>query len=543
MLTRNKRRQADKEIPDLSLPDTVQKKDKKTERNKKQKKTIAAIAAVVEPILMEVAAPLETSSPAKTLPRFEKRPRPPEGFYNHLEGQLDLEKTLEKYVEEHKDLDDEKEYNPDEEHINLFTVKEREYLKTLDPQERIKLFKIQDELRALTPNIPQKIRIMLMPIPLIIKDEILKKVTLLETTDASSADYMRTQKWVDDVLRIPFGKYRELPLRYDDTLTDPISVKAQEANVSAYLKKCRDGMDDSIYGQPEIKEVCVDFIAKKIRNPRAQGKCLAFEGPAGVGKTTFGRQIAKDLGKEFIFISLGGANHGSLLDGDQEKWVGSRRGAILDGLIRTQTMDPVIMFDEVDKVSGSEFGTEITNVLTCVTDPVQNKEFYDKQFIDIPLDLSNVTWVFSFNFRDKVPPILRDRMDIRTFREYSYIDRVRIAQKHIVPTVINDIGMRPGKVVQCESRNAEGKVINTWYEFVSSEVIISEEIVKYLICHRSDDEKGMRTIRRLIESICEKANRLIMEGKCKEKPIRITPQFIDDYIPRGPIPIHLTYIK
>lgn len=573
MLTRNKRRQTNGDIPEIVLPDAP-----KT-RAKKQKKAIAEIAAVVEPMLQEVVAPVKDIAPApvvaKSLPRFEKsnkkavvdlaetlnkvveerrappttnkRDRPPAGFYNQLDTQLDLENTLAKYLEEHKDLDDEQPFNPDEEHLNLFSPKEREYLKTLDPQTRLQLFKVQDELRALTPNIPQKCRVMLMPIPLLIKDEILRKMNLLEDTDTSATDYMRTKKWIDDVLRIPFGKYRELPIKFNPDLTG-VEAKAQQESIESYLKTSREEMDEFLWGQNEIKEAGIDFISKKIRNPRAQGKILSLEGPPGVGKTTFGRHIAKSLKKEFVFIPLGGATHGSLLDGDQEKWVGSRRGAILDGLIRTQTMDPVFFFDEVDKVSATDFGAEITSVLTMITDPSQNSEFYDKQFIDIPLDLSNCIMIFSFNDRNKVPPILRDRMDIRIFKDYRLMDRVRISQKHIIPTIIKDIGMINGKLLKVETptvkHDGSPGQPDISYVYESPEIIINEDVIKYVIHNRStEDEKGLRTIKRILETICEKANRLIMSGQAKTIPIKITQDFIENYVPRPQPPVHLTYIR
>jgi ATP-dependent Lon protease len=501
MLTRNKRKTFGIEEPVTQLVD-----------KKRRKKSS------VPPIVDESHQPSRiTLRPLKPVDYKKLDAELPQSDEETGENEIDriikrVSKAVETFgINDHEGAEVDDEYKPEYEKWSMMGSRERAFLKTASPEivERIKAS--QMELKKLTEGPPDKCKVLMSTMPIMIKDRILKKLDLVENGDTGEHT-QKVKEWVDSVLRIPFGQYRELPIKYN-----PVIPQSKE--IQDYLTKCRKEMDVYIYGQDEIKEVGIDFISKKIRNPRGSGKILVLEGPPGVGKTTFGRHIAKALGKEFGFISLGGATNGCFLDGSQEVWDGSTYGMIVNILMRTMTMDPVIFLDELDKVSGTEHGAEIINVLTAITDPSQNQEFYDKYFWGIPIDISNVTFMFSVNDRTRIPPILRDRLDIRLYKNYSISDRVAISLRHLMPEIIRDMNMK-----QCEASCDNTKEFNT------PELSITNDVIKNLILTRGHDERGLRQLKRNLECLVEKINRMILTNSSIELPINITKEFVYKHI-------------
>jgi ATP-dependent Lon protease len=185
-------------------------------------------------------------------------------------------------------------------------------------------------------------------------------------------------------MKLPFGEYKGLELT---------SIKSKD--VSKFLNNLTDLMDSAVYGHDNAKKQIVNLMAQQIRNPSCQGSVIALYGPPGTGKTELIKKgIAKAMDKPFIFISLGGAQDSSFLDGHSFTYEGSIYGRIAQALIDAKCMNPIIYFDELDKVSEGHKGDEIINLLIHLIDPVQNKLFRDKYFYDIDLDLSKVTFIF-----------------------------------------------------------------------------------------------------------------------------------------------------
>ncbi len=202
----------------------------------------------------------------------------------------------------------------------------------------------------------------------------------------------------------------------------------------------------------------------------------------GVGKTTIIKNgISKILNRAFSFIALGGASDGSYLDGHSYTYEGSTYGKIVDILIQTNSLNPIIFFDELDKVSTSERGNEIIGILTHITDNTQNENFQDKYFSEVSIDLSKCLFVFSFNNEELVNPILKDRMYVIDVKGYDKKEKVIIAKKYILPEILKE------------------------YNFIEKEIIFKDDIIEYII-EKTKSEEGVRNLKRNIECIISKIN-------------------------------------
>ena len=187
-------------------------------------------------------------------------------------------------------------------------------------------------------------------------------------------------------------------------------------NKIEYINNATKILDKCVYGHTEVKKQIQRLIGQWM-NGKITGNCIGLSGPPGIGKTTICKEgIAKCLknkdGKTrpFAFLALGGSTNGSMLVGHNYTYLGSTWGKIVDILIETQCMNPIIYIDELDKVSNTEHGKEITGILTHLTDPIQNNEFQDKYFSGVPFDLSKALFIFSYNDNSKIDNILKDRI-------------------------------------------------------------------------------------------------------------------------------------
>jgi hypothetical protein len=177
-----------------------------------------------------------------------------------------------------------------------------------------------------------------------------------------------------------------------------------------------------------------------IRNPKTLGSVFAIYGEAGTGKTTLIKDgLSHVFGLPFIFISLGGAQDRATLAGSNYVYEGSSCGKIIQSLKQSQCMNPIFYFDELDKTSGTEKGNEIINLLIHLTDYTQNSHFMDDYMDGIAIDLSRATFIFSFNNKNKVSPILLDRMEIIKFKSYSNEEKMVIARDFLLPSVVKNV--------------------------------------------------------------------------------------------------------
>ncbi len=259
-----------------------------------------------------------------------------------------------------------------------------------------------------------------------------KKNIIVKLTQCGNFGSGKIKKWVDDVMKLPFGIYKGIEL---NKLNKPHKIKA-------FLDNLENLMNKSVYGHDNAKKQIIQIMAQQIRNPQSQGTVIGIYGPPGNGKTSLVKEgIAKAMDKPFIFISLGGAQDSSFLDGHSFTYEGSIYGRIAQALIDAKCSNPIIYFDELDKVSETHKGEEIINLLIHLIDPSQNKLFRDKYFYDIDIDLSKVTFIFSFNDCSKINYILRDRITLIETKYLTNEMKLHIASNYLIPSICEDIGI------------------------------------------------------------------------------------------------------
>lgn len=280
---------------------------------------------------------------------------------------------------------------------------------------------------------PMLFQILNMAVSLSQKNTMLKTYTTLIT---SRGPDKKLKAWFDALMTIPFGKYRGINIK---------DIKPKK--VKNFLDNLQSVMNKAVYGHDDAKRHILQMMGQQVRNPNAKGNILGIYGPAGNGKTTIIKEgIAKAMDKPFIFISLGGATDSSFLEGHSYTYEGSIYGRIADGLINSKCMDPIIYFDELDKISKTPKGDEISNILVHLTDPVQNSHFRDKYFHGIDIDLSKATIIFSFNDPYNVNPILMDRITTIETKYLLLPQKIYIAQNHLLPDMIKEMGMNQGDI-------------------------------------------------------------------------------------------------
>jgi len=305
---------------------------------------------------------------------------------------------------------------------------------------------------------------------------ILSKYNGLQGMEQSSNDYYKQRAWLDKVVSIPFGIYKDIP----------VSLEDGPDKCADFMRSAKKHLDDAIYGQEESKLQIMQFISGKIANPDAKGLCLLLAGPPGIGKTALIKNgIAKALNWPFQFISLGGDSDASTYTGHQLVYESSHCGKIVNSLVASKSMSTVLMFDELDKISQTAKGEEIMNLLIHLTDPVQNGDFEDKYLSGIPIDLSKVMFVFSANDINKIDKILLDRMMVIELKGYDLKQKTVIAEQFLLPIALKEVNL-------------------------VEKVAISTEILTTVIQDYASEEKGVRELKRSIEQITQKINMLRM---------------------------------
>lgn len=319
-------------------------------------------------------------------------------------------------------------------------------------------------------------KILTMKLPKETQAMVLAKYQSLQTMDPSTGEYFKLRNWLDKLCSVPFGLYKEMPVRLDD---------GQEL-CGGFMSRAKRYLDDAVYGQEESKLQILQFIASKIANPTAHGLSLLLIGPPGIGKTSLIKNgIAKALDWPFQFISLGGDSDASTYTGHQLVYESSHSGKIVNCLCASKSMSTVLLFDELDKISTTAKGEEVQNLLVHLTDPVQNGEFEDKYLAGIPIDLSKVMFVFSANDINKLDRILLDRMVVVKLDGYNVKEKQVIAEKYLLPAALREVNL-------------------------DERVGISKELITHIIETYAAEEKGVRELKRCLEAIAQKVNMLRM---------------------------------
>tara|TARA_B100001121_G_C18700175_1_gene627151 strand:- start:2782 stop:5181 length:2400 start_codon:yes stop_codon:yes gene_type:complete len=319
-------------------------------------------------------------------------------------------------------------------------------------------------------KVPSLIKVLNMNTSKQVKKTLISKMNKL---NSGFGDKSKLQTWVEHAMRIPFGVNKGVNIK---------KLNKNQKKVNKFLNKLRTKMDSAIYGHDKAKEQVMMMMAQNIRNPNSKGNVFGLWGPPGNGKTSLIKEgIAKAMKKPFIFISLGGATDASYLDGHSYTYEGSIYGRIAQGLIDSKCMDPIIYFDELDKVSTTPKGDEIINLLIHMIDPSQNTHFKDKYFYDLDIDLSKVTFIFSFNEPSNVNYILMDRITSIETKYLTTEQKIIIGKDYLLPAILKDVGLN------------------------HDDVRISNQLIEHLIL-KYTYEGGVRKLKQLLYEIIRKLN-------------------------------------
>jgi ATP-dependent Lon protease len=391
------------------------------------------------------------------------------------------------------------------------TMNDFKFFETLTQSEQVKIIKEVREINKITRvEVPYRMSLLEANIPAVFKASAMKKINSLKYMEPGSGEYYKIKNWVDTFMRIPFNKYEKLPINISD------GVEA----CHEFMANAQQTLDNAVYGLNDAKMQIMQMLGQLVTNPSALGTAIAIKGPMGTGKTTLVKEgISKILNRPFAFIALGGATDSSFLEGHSYTYEGSVWGKIVQILIDSQCMNPVIYFDELDKISDTPKGEEIAGILTHLTDTSQNSQFHDKYFAEIDFDLSKCLFIFSYNDENKVNPILRDRMYRIMTKGYDKKQKTVISNSYLLPKIREQV------------------------KFSTEDIIIPEEAVHHIIDTHCDKEDGVRNLKRCLEIIYTKLNlyRLmrpdsnLFEGEMALKvefPFTVTKDVVDKLIKR-----------
>jgi ATP-dependent Lon protease len=317
------------------------------------------------------------------------------------------------------------------------------------------------------------------------KKDALKELARLARMNPAAADYSLTRNYVEWLAVLPWGK---------------------STSGEVDIKKAKEFLDEDHYGLKKVKDRILDYLSVRRLKPDMKGPILCFVGPPGVGKTSLGRSIARALGRKFSRISLGGMHDEAEIRGHRRTYIGALPGQIIQHLKRVEVNDPVFMLDEIDKL-GRDFRGDPASALLETLDPEQNNTFRDN-YLDQPFDLSKVLFICTANQLDTIPAPLLDRMEIIELTGYTEEEKVKIAERYLVPRQIKENGIAV----------AEGE--EPLIEFPTESVA--------LIARHYTREAGVRKLEQLIGTVCRKTARQIAEGRTEK--LVVTPAIVHEFL-------------
>lgn len=411
-------------------------------------------------------------------------------YYIHYNEQFSQQQNEQN--EQSDEQQDEQQDEQREEQLNKqlqFKRKLESLENEIKENKRIKLYNNEvDNLRD---------EILLMNIDINTKTFILDKHDNIQKMHGS--DFTKGMNWLKTVCNIPYGIYKPL----DITKNDSSEI------IKEYFKNIKLKLDESIHGLEEVKQEILEFVARKVTNPESKGHILALYGNAGVGKSKILKTLGKALNLPLYQINFGGLNDVSLLTGHSETYIGSKPGKIVEILQNSNCMNPIIYFDEIDKISENK-AVEIYGILTHILDEEQNSHFQDNYLSNVNIDLSKVFFVLAFNDITKIDKIVCDRLKIIYIDPPKLEDKITICSEKMIPEILKTIKIKD-----------------------NLNIIIDKEVIEYIIVSKTQNEQGVRQLRKNIEKIANRINYDILLQNShhfkyeSEKDIIITRSYVD----------------
>jgi ATP-dependent Lon protease len=307
-----------------------------------------------------------------------------------------------------------------------------------------------------------------------------KKLEIMETyEDTDTSEYAKYKSWMDSLLSIPFGTYNDSGITTSSELND----------ISNYIKNVRNVLDEKLSFLEKPKDQIINLVTQMVRNPDVNINAIGLCGSAGLGKTAVVESMAKALNRPFRMISLGGESDASSLTGHGFTYVGSMPGRLIDILIDSKTMNPIVLVDELDKVSETHHGKEIIGTLIHLTDSTSNNKYnHDKYFSGIEFDLSKVLFVFTYNDSTKIDRILADRLIKINVDNYNFKEKLEITNKHIIRYLLDK------------------------FKFNHTDITFDQDALEHIV-RESKKETGMRDIKTKIKIILSRINNLLLTNE------------------------------
>lgn len=312
------------------------------------------------------------------------------------------------------------------------------------------------------------------------REKLLKEADRLTKMPPSSQEAFVIKNYLDTVLDLPWGKYSKSKLT---------------------MEKAEAILEKDHYGLKKVKERILEFLAVHMLNPEIKGQIICLAGPPGIGKTSIAKSVAKAMGRKYVRVSLGGVRDEAEIRGHRKTYIGAMPGRIITAINQAGTSNPLILFDEIDKMCSDVKGDPSSAMLE-VLDSEQNNAFRD-HYLEIPFDLSKAVFLTTANNINEIPKPLLDRMEVIELPSYTAEEKFHIAKEHLIPKQLKEHGLKASQL------RIQDSAIN--------------DIIQYYT-----REAGVRTLERFIASLCRKAARKIAAGEAKK--VTVKSKNLTDYL-------------
>lgn len=313
-----------------------------------------------------------------------------------------------------------------------------------------------------------------------VREKIEQEIKRFESLPANSSETSVSQDYIENLLALPWDKMDETPLDL--------------AEAEAIL-------EEDHYGLQKVKERILEFLAVRTLTGNGEAPILCLVGPPGTGKTSIAKSVARALHKEYVRICLGGVRDEAEIRGHRRTYIGAMPGKIIAGLKKAKVKNPLMLLDEIDKVS-SDYKGDTSSALLEVLDPEQNQNFAD-HYIELPVDLSEVVFLCTANTLDTIPGPLLDRMEVLEIAGYTENEKFHIGKQYLIPKQIKKNGLK------------------------KSQLVINDKALKTIISEYTR-EAGVRGLERQIGKICRKAAKLVVEEQ--QEKIRVSGKNIEEFL-------------